>query len=175
MSAVEIERPARPPLFCSYLDGMFAHEPLGEGIGAWWSETMATRYHEAGHAVVGYALGMGCTSIEIKESYDIYDGKLGVAVGGRVQGAPSIGKRLKKQIEKGAWCRATLIHGVNTCAGPAAERKYRILNDQPMDMLGAIEGDHNNIDNVGKTNLARIRPMQLCLSAALLAAGAALS
>ena len=56
--------------------------------------------HEAGHAVVGYALGMGCTSIEIKESYDIYDGKLGVAVGGRVQGAPSIGKRLKKQIER---------------------------------------------------------------------------
>ena len=54
-------------LFCTYDEGMFANEPPGEGD--FMLEGAATSFREAGHAVVRYALGLGCERIVSKATY----------------------------------------------------------------------------------------------------------
>lgn len=55
----------------NYHEAMFAHtrEPLSDAERFLFSERIA--FHEAGHAVVGYALGFGCSRIELRETYKV--------------------------------------------------------------------------------------------------------
>src|SRR5437016_4402532 len=56
---------------CSYEEGMFAHEDLASDAMLRDFQIVsvldAAAHHEAGHAVVSYALGHGCSRIELRE------------------------------------------------------------------------------------------------------------
>ena len=52
-------------VFCNYTTGMFGHEPRVESPLAHFLELQVVAHHEAGHAVVGYALGLGCTNVSL--------------------------------------------------------------------------------------------------------------
>jgi len=54
--------------YCSYEEGMFATEPEGERDRLFFHQALA--FHEAGHAVCGYALGLGCSRIVMSETCD---------------------------------------------------------------------------------------------------------
>ncbi|MEJ0093144.1 MAG: hypothetical protein WDN46_06860 [Methylocella sp.] len=148
-------------LHCSYHDGMFSHEPRWESRGGKSDgflralehsyEIEATCFHEAGHAVIDYALGMGCASVSIEANYAIQaDGKLGVRYGGLAMPSARMAQKSGRQIKRNVWNEAILIFGVVNCAGPAAERKFRFLHDMPQRLLFASEGDHSNVDAAGK-------------------------
>ena len=70
MANLQIERAERTT-FCSYEEGMFSHEPWGNSSHDFYKSVAAikaTCHHEAGHAVLYYALGAGIVGIEIKEN-----------------------------------------------------------------------------------------------------------
>jgi len=48
-------------------------------------------------------------------------------------------------------CLAASAHGVSSAAGPAAERKHRILADLPLDMRDATGGDRGLIELIAKS------------------------
>ena len=55
-----------------------------------------------------------------------------------------------------------LALGINICAGPAAERRFRIESGLPLAMLDATQGDHHQIDNgyakrLGQSRFAFLR------------------
>lgn len=129
-------------LRCSYFQGMFANEPLGEyTFHASVYELAATCHHEAGHAVVNYMQG---ASLEYVGVYGHVDGDT-VAYGGEV-------KQKGKRAVRIAYDYRPLHFklGLSAVAGPAAELRFKHDNDLPKRLLVASEGDHKIVDTLGK-------------------------
>lgn len=129
-------------LRCSYEQGMFANEPMGNyAVHAALSEMEATCFHEAGHAVIDYMLGIGL------ESVGVYSNVIGDTVGhgGEV-------KHRGRQTTRISFSYRPLHfrYGLSAAAGPAAERRYRHEVGLPQRLLLATQGDHQIIDRIGK-------------------------
>lgn len=141
---------------CGYVEGMFSIEDIPEDLSPFASyfETEAACVHEAGHAVVGYAMGLGCTSVSITFNAFMDDGRLMVGIGGAARGAMRAGARDSASIKRGrpAGARAAGVRqAVFACAGPAAERRYRLEIGAPLRLLLASEGDHVDVDGIACT------------------------
>jgi hypothetical protein len=160
------------PVFrCSYEVGMFANEarperdPLdpayellcGLDIEA---EQLAAAIHEAGHAVVGITRGLGLESVSIT-AHCLEDGR--IAFGGMSVISPKEYHRLVAGIERGDLA-ACLKSGVMTCAGPAAERRYRVDQGLPQRALFTAGRDHHAIDDCIAKRLGERRDafLRLC-------------
>lgn len=132
----------------SYFDGMFANEPrppAGPFDHAF--ELEATCYHEAAHAVVGYAFGEPISSVGVCADYrSDAEGRLSVGYTGEVRhGPPGQQSALGRD-----YCPLYFRIGVGTAAGPAGEIRFRREAGLPLRMLGGTEGDHRTIDGIGK-------------------------
>jgi hypothetical protein len=137
-------------LECHYFTGMFSHERIAmDRLAADMIQMDSLEIHEAGHAVVQYALGFSCAGIAITEKRFIVEGarKASIACFSR----KDRDRRVPRRIFKGILAEDTIAFGVTCVAGPAAERKFRLSQGLPMDMLGGTEGDHHAIESIAKT------------------------
>lgn len=139
-----------PPTFEA---AFYSHEewPAEHLILAHAYEREATCYHEAGHAVVGWWLGLGLTKASVYAAVGTApDGNPGYSYGGLVTFNARKAAALGRAIDAGAYCREALVHGVVSCAGPAAEYRFRQDTGTPQRLLGGGHGDHHDVDAVGK-------------------------
>jgi hypothetical protein len=146
--AAQEGRQVNPSFRCDYHSGMFANEPRGQehAFDAFF-EAEAARFHEAGHAVVGYALGLGCSSVGVFVDCRYQnDGSLGYGFGGVALVAKTNQRRFLSAANRGS-IPHLLALGIQICAGPAAERRFRIKMELPLAMLGATVGDHRQVDD----------------------------
>lgn len=134
-------------MFVSYSKGMFCNEPR-PAPGPWDAvfESRATCFHEASHAVVGYAFGEPIHSVGVSVFREHRDGQPYESYGGEVRHAPPGERRAVAYSYRPLLFRI----GVGAAAGPAGERRYRSREGLPMCLLGASEGDHQTIDTIGK-------------------------
>ncbi len=139
--------------FCSYDKGMFSAEEWAQTSGLETAfEFEAACFHEAGHAVIGYLLGQGCSSVSVAVSY-VYDfaGRpTGVGYGGMARESRAFIRKVNKDLAVGRFTGVLARYGISVAAGPAAERKFRIETEMPLRLLGATEGDHRQINTVSK-------------------------
>ncbi len=146
-------------LECDYAAGMFScvsgpRPTRSLDMVTYLTETELVEIHEAGHAVADFALGRGCEGISLEERRLIKDGGMTVAYTGIVH--PKKAKRgAHRNFERGVLDETIIAFGVTVAAGPAAERKYRLREGLPLDMVGYTAGDHQLIETVAKT-LARV-------------------
>lgn len=139
--------------FCDYHEGMFACESWSK-VGAIVPDhdvaSEAVSFHESGHAVMQYALGLGCAGISVISSR-IFRGERDLTFrSGMCAADEATDRRIRAQIELGQVNFDVLAHGIATAAGPAAERKYYLLHDLPFRMLGATGADRNSIDSTDR-------------------------
>ena len=138
----------------SYEAAMFSNEPRSE-VSDFdiYFETEATLFHEAGHAVVGYMLGFGLKQVSVTiECRPMSDGSplLGYASSGLYEISKQAHAKADRQIQTQGYGHAALTCGVMSCAGPAAEWRYRAEVGLPQRQLGSASGDHNEVDRIGK-------------------------
>jgi len=136
--------------FCDYHEGMFASESsskLNANIPQDRVAREAVAFHESGHAVLQYALGLGCSGITLIVTKVRRDWKELTYCSGMSASDEAVDQRLRAEIEHGRFNDGVIAHGVATAAGPAAERKYYLLNGLPFRMLGATRSDRNSIDS----------------------------
>ena len=138
-------------LFCAYHVGMFANEPLKDSPLAYsplacFFEAQATSFHEAGHAVMAYALGLGCTRIELNAT--IKGDRVGYH--GAAHSNRAAVQRCNRRLVEGRYCPELLAEGIFTAAGPAAERKHCLEAGWPIRALHFATGDHESISNIAK-------------------------
>ena len=90
-----------------------------------------TAVHEAGHAVVSYALGFGCSRISLSTNVWKVGEYFGVGYDGFF--LPNMAKtaRVRRRAANGAFSRDVVAWGVITAAGAAAERAIRLHNKLP--------------------------------------------
>jgi hypothetical protein len=134
---------------CSYNEGTLAADPafhrvsVGlEGFARFLYGRSAACHHEAGHAVAGYVLGLGCIGIAVTVTEE-FDAGLNTT-SSRFSGWASPRNRGIRANK--ATPSQLVAYGVFTCAGPAAERRYRIARDLPIQMVGGTIGDRDHID-----------------------------
>ena len=135
-------------IFCDYDTGMFTLEPHDESEAAQFMkfETHKSRaaYHEAGHAVLRYALGLGLTRIFSRTTIaEDENGDLGIVYHGMVT-SPKLEIETQRRLHPDV-----LAVGVSTAAGPAAELKWCVLRGHPVRTLNGSDDDHAYIDRFG--------------------------
>jgi hypothetical protein len=128
---------------------MFAHDPATEGFATEWVEMESACHHEAGHAIVAYALGIGIEHATVFRRITWRDGNQYFGYGGRVDF-----KRGRyadpNNILRHKYRQAHFREGVLTAAGPAAERRRLLEGQSPQRSLFSSCGDHETIDAIGK-------------------------
>jgi hypothetical protein len=134
-------------IFCDSHTGMFTLEPHDESAAAQFMkfETHKSRaaYHEAGHAVLKYALGVGLTRIFLRTTIaEDENGDLGIVYHGMVT-SPKLDVETQRRLHPDV-----LAAGVSTAAGPAAERMWCMLRGHPVRTRYGSEGDHALIDRL---------------------------
>lgn len=132
----------------NYHEAMFAHtgEPLSDAEQLFFSERIA--FHEAGHAVVGYALGFGCSRIEMRETYKVAE-KL-IYPGGAYLMTRVSAERLSAKFRRGVYHPLLAKSAIMSAAGVASELRYCREVQVPARTLGASNGDHEAIDAIAK-------------------------
>jgi hypothetical protein len=116
-------------------------------------EFEATCFHEAGHAVVGYMVGFGLSSVSVTvECGPLAEGseQLGYRFPGVYMNAKRQTARAAKEIRERGYCWAALANGVMSCAGPAAELRYLTHQGMPRRLLWATIWDHEAVDRTAK-------------------------
>ncbi len=137
-------------LVCNYADGVFAAEPSGQLTTLTMEGIVAV--HEAGHAVVGFALGLPCDRITlVKTTRRGADGGIEAMLSGLMQRGAEYRQRFNRSLRRGILDDGLYAHGVSSAAGPAAERKYRILAGLPLDMREATGGDRRLIELIAES------------------------
>jgi hypothetical protein len=136
-------------IFCDYDTGMFSLEPEDETEIAQFfkheTEKQRIAYHEAGHAVLNYALGLGLSRITLRTTIrEDDDHELIVAYHG-ITISPKLdvhmhGRRLGSDL---------IAYGISTAAGAAAERKWCVIRETPLTIRNGSDGDHASIERVG--------------------------
>ena len=146
-------------LSCDYFEGMFANEPRVEHTSEFFGnladhigQREATQHHEAGHAVLMYALGLGCAGVSLTlETKHLPDGSRTTAYSGCANRRKTWVSHVGRLINRGSLTAEVIAEGVAFAAGAAAERKYRLSANVSLSMLGATESDHHRIEGVAKT------------------------
>jgi hypothetical protein len=130
---------ALDPIVRSEDNDVFAHDEQREIVA----------YHEAGHAVAQYALGAGLSRISLRTKIK-NDSERGLVIGysGICYSSVKFIKRNQRLLDQRQFDELLFIYGVATAAGPAAERKYCLMNGVPLQTLKGIEGDYATIDVV---------------------------
>lgn len=128
--------------FCSYEQGMFSTEPAGARDGLYFHEALA--FHEAGHAVCGYALGFGCSRIVMSEHRDETRARAACAY----FGARRAQQRVYSALRAGRYSTLLARHAVVCAAGPAAERRFDIERGLPIRTLSGAIDDHREIETI---------------------------
>lgn len=136
-------------IFCDYHEGMFACEPW-TGLNTDTPRDRVAReavmFHESGHAVVQYALGLGCSAISLMITKVMRNGnELSYCHGSCASNRVTV-RGIVSRIARGNINAGVLAHGIATAAGPAAERKYYLSQGLPFRMLSSTEADRNDID-----------------------------
>ncbi len=132
-------------LRCRYEHGMFSD--AGHITGA-------TAYHEAGHGVVGYALGLGCLWIKVSPEYSGGGGSAQFPK--RSAFRPQARRRLVAGVMTAADLRRLVTAGIVSAAGMAAERKLAFLLGLGVSVTAALGGgcvsdhDHRLIEMTDK-------------------------
>jgi hypothetical protein len=139
-------------IFCDYAKGMFANDPRNEDevpFIAHWAEMEETQYHEAGHAVVAFALSGGVDGIGLRINNVLgKDGKVGMIYSGVCYQTKSWNKQINWAVREGFYRWELLAFGIEMAAGAAAERKYCLSADRPLRTRETAESDHLKIDHV---------------------------
>jgi hypothetical protein len=142
---------------CDYNTGMFSRSPPAPAptddagrMLAHLNDLSVVQAHEAGHAVLQYALGFGCRGIFLTEDRTLGLSGPQVQRSGECLPKKDRGQRLARRFLKGTLDATAIAFGVTVAAGPGAERKFRCLAGLPMDMLGRTGGDHHMIETVAK-------------------------
>jgi len=135
---------------CDYTAGMFADEPAAPLTTPVMADVVA--FHEAGHAVVGFALGLPCDRIRlVKTTRRGADGGMEAQLSGCTRrGGEEYRQRLRRGLDQGILDDVATGHAVASAAGPAAERKYRILTGLALDMRDATGGDRRSVEMIAK-------------------------
>jgi len=139
-----------------YHKAFFAHEPYSDDALMRAIQTLSfpnvLAHHEAGHAVMSYALGHGLTELWIQVTRKPEGAwrtrGLSTRPHATTRKMPTPKQMLKPLSDHHQ--RLLIEDGVMTAAGVAAERKFCLLCDTPMRSLGGSEDDHNAIDGVDK-------------------------
>jgi hypothetical protein len=140
-------------IFCDYHEGMFACEPW-TGLNTDTPRDRVAReavmFHESGHAVVQYALGLGCSAISLMITKVMRNGnELSYCHGSCASNRVTV-RGIVSRIARGNINAGVLAHGIATAAGPAAERKYYLSQGLPFRMLSSTEADRNDIDGTDR-------------------------
>ena len=135
-------------ILCDYDTGMFTLEPHDKSAAGQFMkfETHKSRaaYHEAGHAVLKYALGLGLTRIFLRTTIaEDENGDLGIVYHGKTT-SPKLDIETQRRLHPDV-----LAAGVSTAAGPAAELKWCVLRGHPVRTQYGSDGDHALIDHLG--------------------------
>lgn len=151
-------------LLCAYHEGMFSHEPRKKDD--YLFQWHVTAHHEAGHAVIGYALGFGCARLEMRETHLMPEA--GDAFDPDKSGSIGSGGWFKTRAEtkkiNAALLRSTserkvdpilLREAIAICAGPAAERRFCFDEGMTLRGLDGSGGDHRDVDEVIAKTLER--------------------
>ena len=125
-----------PPTFCDYETGMLTLEPRGDGeelAFTHFNEMYATAFHEAGHAVVQYALGVGLPRLGMRIRVELNeDNNRTIGYAGKVYVTEAMNREVNLALDSGKFCWVVLAAGIRAVAGPAAERKYCIADGVPV-------------------------------------------
>jgi hypothetical protein len=142
---------ATPGFRCDYATGMLANEPRRTPNMFNFCVEERVCYHEAGHAVLSYDLGDGLTLIELSEIITATDsGKL-LSVGGLYARRRNVDREIDSGIRRRILDDRVIAYAVGIAAGPAAERKFNIMANEPQHMLGGSAGDHTGISLIRKS------------------------
>jgi hypothetical protein len=133
---------------CDYKTGMFSNEPRLEHIFAIAHELERAAYHEAGHAVLGYALGDGLTGIGLYADVIEVDGERRMGVGGICRECRNIKNVSNSRIRRRRLDDRVIAYAISIAAGPAAERKFNILTQEPRRTIFGSEGDHDKLGRI---------------------------
>lgn len=140
------------PAAISYEQAFFANETTDPTEFDGLFEKEAACFHEAGHAVVGHRLGFGVSAVSASITCEPIEGsgKLGYRFGGLYTAAKLATTRMAREIRREGYGPAAIANAVMTCAGPAAELRFRQESGLPLRLLGATLGDHEAVDRIGK-------------------------
>ncbi|MGD0186791.1 MAG: hypothetical protein ABSC25_16275 [Roseiarcus sp.] len=94
-------------------------------------DRQSTAIHEAGHAVVAYALGLGCSKISLTVTTFDCEGVAGIGFSGLHTPDQSNWRRTRRVICRGHFDSGVLAHGVTFAAGPAAARNFCLARNLP--------------------------------------------
>jgi hypothetical protein len=142
-------------LFCGYDTGMFTIEPwqnsLAEDSFAEVGSMAQAGYHEAGHAVLQYAMGAGPSRVQLRVTIKKdADGDLFIAHGGVSYLSKNWHERANRYACAGEYHPLIVCIGTIFAAGAAAERKYCLASGAPVRVAFGSQNDHSNIDFIAK-------------------------
>jgi|GEM_PF-3561534 hypothetical protein len=106
--------------------------------------------HEAGHAVLSYALGLGCSNIECVVETELLDGKEVCFISGSFGWNIIKVIKARNNINKYGYGKSALTLGMIQAAGAAAERKYCINSGLTLRSNEYVWDDNNAIDSIDK-------------------------
>jgi hypothetical protein len=130
--------------YCSYEQGMFSTEPAGARDGLYFHQALA--FHEAGHAVCGYALGFGCSRIVMSEDIDETRAQAACAY----FGARRAQRRVYAALRAGGYSPLLARRAVVCAAGAAAERRFDLESALPLRTLSGAVDDHREIEAIAE-------------------------
>jgi hypothetical protein len=140
---------------CDYRTGMLSLEPhheVTDNLSEYVGQVQSVTHHEAGRAVVGYALGCGlarivmCRQITGDENKDLITG-----FSGKLYPTVIWDRRAHRALNSGRFNWNLLAYGIKAAAGPAAECKYCIADDFPVRTQETAKFDYFNIDLAAKS------------------------
>jgi hypothetical protein len=135
----------------SYEDVMFAHEDLNDLTIFFFDNIVA--HHEAGHAVVGYALGIGTHCIQMRTQYSPVESTCaphGCWIPSKRHKAEFRRNVNRWEADPNAFSHQFVLHGIATAAGAAAEYKYCRAEGLAHRALFGTDGDHKYIESTDK-------------------------
>lgn len=136
--------PKRRNEICAYSETLFSNIDCEHNTKSLRDDLPATCIHEAGHAVAGFLQGYGCTFVEITFIQTIIEGQLMGGFAGEAQYSAKKRRKALPSIRNGD--PAEFIRdGITICAGPAAERRFRVERGLPLLMAGS-SGDHERLE-----------------------------
>jgi hypothetical protein len=129
-------------IFCKYNAGMCTDERFPEQLvhADLVHERRAVAHHEAGHAVLDYALGLDIERVSVGTT--TYADRSRVFYGASQTKKSSVA-RIGRRFKADGFHSDLLSYGIVAVAGPAAERKYRLRHKLPQTCFGAAADEKN--------------------------------
>jgi hypothetical protein len=138
-----------PDLFCDYQRGMFAFAPNNglqttDGFDH-FEERRVVAYHEAGHAVLQFALGAGLSRLALRTSIVEAGDRPAIAYSGICFPRRQFNAQVLRFLRRKEPHDTLVVHGVTLAAGAAAEQKFCLSSDARMRTYAGSAQDHQHI------------------------------